>query len=227
MNDIVTFNSPEFGFVRSVTVEDKPYFVGKDVAVILGYSNTRKALIDHVDDEDKTDGVTIRDPIGRDQTPVLINESGLYSLILSSKLPSARSFKRWVTSEVLPAIRKNGGYATVQKATPEEYLRAAQIVAECQIDRLPYVLRLLKQGGIEIAPPKDFQCHPVKRDLEGMTARYIEAAIQHGMSVRSIGRATGEHPQQISRIRLGQSKPKMDKAIRIITAIRELCPDVG
>ena len=84
----------------------------KDVAGILGYSNTRKALLDHVDEEDKTDGVTIRDSIGREQTPVLINESGLYSLILSSKMSNARRFKRWITSEVLPAIRKHGVYAT-------------------------------------------------------------------------------------------------------------------
>ncbi|MBQ4440834.1 MAG: toxin Bro, partial [Bacteroidales bacterium] len=85
-------------------------FVGKDVATALGYSNSRKALLDHVDDEDKTDGVTIRDAIGRNQKAVFINESGLYSLILSSKLPQAKAFKRWVTSEVLPQIRKTGGY---------------------------------------------------------------------------------------------------------------------
>lgn len=89
-------------------VNGEQYFVGKDIAEILGYSNSRKALLDHVDEDDKTDGVTIRDSIGREQTPVLINESGLYSLILRSQLPSARRFKRWVTSEVLPAIRKHG-----------------------------------------------------------------------------------------------------------------------
>jgi anti-repressor protein len=89
----------------------EPWFVGKDVAEILGYSNTRKAVADHVDNEDKTDGVTIYDSIGREQNPVCINESGLYSLILSSKLPSAKKFKKWVTSEVLPAIRKHGVYA--------------------------------------------------------------------------------------------------------------------
>ena len=79
---------------------------------MLGYSNTRKALIDHIDEEDKKDGVTIRDAIGREQKSVCINESGLYSLILSSKLPSAKRFKHWVTSEVLPTIRKHGMYAT-------------------------------------------------------------------------------------------------------------------
>ena len=91
-------------------------FVGKDVATALGYSNSRKALLDHVDNEDKTDGVTIRDAIGRNQKAVFINESGLYSLILSSKLPQAKAFKRWVTSEVLPQIRKTGGYIPTKDA---------------------------------------------------------------------------------------------------------------
>ena len=112
MNGIQIFQNAEFGSVRTADINGVPYFVGKDVAEILGYSNTRKALLDHVDEEDKTDGVTIRDSIGREQAPVLINESGLYSLILSSKMPNARRFKRWVTSEILPAIRKYGMYAT-------------------------------------------------------------------------------------------------------------------
>lgn len=108
MNEIFNFKGQE---VRTVTIDNEPYFVGKDVASILGYSNSRKALLDHVDEDDKTDGVTIRDSMGREQTPVVINESGLYSLILSSKLPQAKEFKRWVTSEVLPAVRKHGMYA--------------------------------------------------------------------------------------------------------------------
>ena len=112
MNGIQIFQNAEFGSVRTADINGVPYFVGKDVAGILGYSNTRKALLDHVDEEDKTDGVTIRDSIGREQAPVLINESGLYSIILSSKMPNARRFKRWVTSEILPTIRKHGVYAT-------------------------------------------------------------------------------------------------------------------
>lgn len=109
--ELQIFQNAEFGSVRSIVINDEPYFVGKDVAEILGYSNTRKALLDHVDEDDKTDEVTIRDSMGREQTPVLINESGLYSLVLSSKLPAAKRFKRWVTSEVLPAIRRHGLYA--------------------------------------------------------------------------------------------------------------------
>ncbi|MEE1264025.1 BRO-N domain-containing protein [Ruminococcus sp.] len=109
---IQVFNNTEFGEIRSMTIDGEPYFVGKDVAAALGYTNTRKALIDHVDDEDRTGGVTIRDSIGREQKPTIINESGMYSLILSSKLEGAKRFKRWVTSEVLPSIRKTGAFAT-------------------------------------------------------------------------------------------------------------------
>ena len=111
MMELQIYQNAEFGSVRTATINCEPYFVGKDVAEILGYSNTRKALTDHVDDEDKMDGVTIRDSIGREQTSVFINESGLYSLILSSKMPNAKKFKHWVTAEVLPAIRKHGMYA--------------------------------------------------------------------------------------------------------------------
>ena len=105
------FNHVMFGEIRTMTNEQgETFFVGKDVAEALGYKNSRKAIIDHVDNEDREDGVTIRDAIGRSQKIVVINESGLYALILSSKLPQAKAFKRWVTSEVLPAIRKTGHY---------------------------------------------------------------------------------------------------------------------
>ena len=114
--EIKIFTSDIFGEIRTCQVNNQIMFVGKDVATALGYSNSRKALLDHVDDEDKTDGVTIRDAIGRNQKAVFINESGLYSLILSSKLPQAKAFKRWVTSEVLPQIRQTGGYIPTKDA---------------------------------------------------------------------------------------------------------------
>ncbi len=107
MNNIQVFNNEELGCIRTVMINDQPWFVGKDIAVALGYSNPQKAIRDHIDVEDKTvnDSFTINGTKG-----TLINESGLYSLILSSKLPSVKKFKRWVTSEVLPAIRKTGHY---------------------------------------------------------------------------------------------------------------------
>lgn len=110
MSELQVFNNAEFGSVRSLMVNGEPYFVGKDVAEILGYGNTRDALAAHVDEEDKA--VIQKSEIATLEIPnrglTVINESGLYSLILSSKLPSAKRFKRWVTSEVLPAIRKHG-----------------------------------------------------------------------------------------------------------------------
>lgn len=112
MNELEIFKNEEFGEIRTVVIENEPWFVGKDIAFVLGYSNSRKAIIDHVDDEDK--GVTKCDTLGGSQDLTVINESGLYSLILSSKLPTAKKFKHWVTSEVLPTIRKHGAYATAE-----------------------------------------------------------------------------------------------------------------
>ncbi len=112
MNELQVFNNTELGSVRTTTINGEPFFVGKDVADILGYSNGRKALIDHVDAEDK--GVTKCDTLGGMQELTVINESGLYSLILSSKLPNAKKFKHWVTAEVLPTLRKHGAYLTTE-----------------------------------------------------------------------------------------------------------------
>lgn len=110
MYELQTFNNAELGSVRTAVINGAPYFVGKDVAGILGYANPSKALSDHVDAEDKLNNESLSS-LGQ-RGGWLINESGLYSLILSSKLPAAKKFKRWVTSEVLPAIRKHGMYAT-------------------------------------------------------------------------------------------------------------------
>lgn len=113
MNELKNFTF-EDQQIRVLTIEGEPWFVGKDVAEVLGYSNSRKAIADHVDSEDK--GVTKCDTLGGTQKLTVINESGLYSLILGSKLPTAKKFKHWVTSEVLPTIRKHGAYMTDAKA---------------------------------------------------------------------------------------------------------------
>ena len=140
-NSIQVFKNEMFGEIRTLTNEKcEVFFVGKDVAQALGYSNTRKALLDHVDEEDK--GVTIRDSLGGKQKFVIINESGLFSLILSSKLEQAKAFKRWVTSEVLPQIGKTGGYIpttnprTGEPLTPEELLRVADSIMAKTIAKL-------------------------------------------------------------------------------------------
>ena len=120
MNEIKIFENTQFGQIRVIERDGAPWFVGKEVAEILGYSNTRDALVTHVDNEDK-DTVAIHDGIPGNPNQVIINESGLYSLVLRSNLPAAKQFKRWVTSEVLPAIRKSGGYIKADAGmTPEE-----------------------------------------------------------------------------------------------------------
>lgn len=113
MNELMIFNNPEFGEIRTVEVNGEPWFVGKDVATALGYGEGKSlanAVANHVDEEDK--GVTELMTPGGNQKMVIINESGLYSLVLSSKLPGAKRFKRWITSEVIPSIRKHGAYLT-------------------------------------------------------------------------------------------------------------------
>lgn len=112
MNDIKIFENAEFGSVRTLEVNGEPYFVGKDVAEILGYAKPENAVSTHVDDEDKTTTLIQGTGSNYKSKAVIINESGLYSLILSSKLPKAKEFKHWVTSEVLPSIRKHGAYMT-------------------------------------------------------------------------------------------------------------------
>lgn len=119
MNNISTFNNPAFGSVRAVSVNDEPYFVGKDVAEILGYERPTDAVRKRVDPDDR--GVAKMETPSGAQEMTIINESGLYSLILSSKLPKAKEFKRWVTAEVLPAIRKTGGYVNDTAQFVESY----------------------------------------------------------------------------------------------------------
>jgi prophage antirepressor-like protein len=134
-SDIQTFENSEFGSIRIVEIENEPYFVGKDVADVLGYSESNKAISRHIDEEDR-----MKHPIpstGGIQSSWIINESGLYSLILSSKLPTAKKFKRWVTSEVLPSIRKHGAYmtsATIERAilNPDTIIKLATALKEEQ-----------------------------------------------------------------------------------------------
>lgn len=146
MSNIQIFENPEFGKVRTVDVNGEPWMVGKDIAEALGYSNPRKALADHVDTEDK--GVTKCDTLGGMQDFTIINESGLYSLVLSSKLPGAKKFKRWVTCEVLPSIRKNGGYIKDQENLSDTELIARALLASQKIIEE-------KQKVIERMAPKE------------------------------------------------------------------------
>lgn len=151
MNNLQIFNSPEFGQVRIVQQNGEPWFIGKDVAEILGYSNTKDAIAKHVDDEDKL-GSQIATS-GQNRNMTIINESGLYSLILSSKMPKAKEFKRWVTSEVIPAIRKHGGYLTADKieqalTDPDTIIKLATTLKEER------AARQQAEASLQAAKPK-------------------------------------------------------------------------
>lgn len=156
MNDIQIFNNDEFGQVRAIEIDGQGWLVGKDVTEVLGYQNSSKALIDHVDEDDKLNNVSLSS-LGQ-RGGWLINESGLYSLILSSKLPGAKKFKKWVTSEVLPSIRKHGMYAVdelldnpdllIATATKLKEERLARLEAEKQRDKLIHQGKLYTTGEI-------------------------------------------------------------------------------
>ena len=183
MNEIQTFDFDGSG-IRTLTIDDEPYFVGKDVAEVLGYERPTKAIQDHVDEEDK-DAVPIQDSIGRMQRTPVINESGLYSLILGSKLPEAKRFKRWVTSEVLPSLRRNGMYAmdelldnpdlainALQKLKEEREARrqlelqnaemkpkalfAEAVETSSTSILIGYMAKLLRQNGVEVGQRRLF-----------------------------------------------------------------------
>ena len=184
MNEIKIFDNPEFGKVRTMEINGAPYFVGKDVSEILGYSDTNKAIAMHVDDEDKLNDKTASS-LGQ-RGGWLINESGLYSLILSSKLPKAKEFKRWVTSEVLPSIRKHGAYAVDEllndpefaiktfTALKEERERSKRLSEQIEADKPKVIFadsvsaakssiligdlaKLLKQNGVNIGQNRLFE----------------------------------------------------------------------
>lgn len=163
MNDIQIFNNPEFGEIRTIDQNGEPWFVGKDVATALGYSNPQKAIRDHVDEQDRTvnESFTVNGTQG-----VLINESGLYSLCFSSKLEGAVKFKRWVTSEVLPSIRKNGGYiAGQEQLTPEELMAKALLYANKTLAERDARISELTVQNQSLLPKADYFDALVDRNL--------------------------------------------------------------
>ena len=181
MNELIIFENPEFGAIRTVELDGEPWLVGKDVAEALGYTNPRKALADHVDDEDK--GVTKCYTPGGEQDMTIINESGLYSLVLSSKLPTARKFRRWVTSEVLPSIRKTGGYV----ALPKDYPSALRALADAEEKRLA----LLAENEAQRQVIADFE--PVKQYVDTIlqskdAVTTTQIAADYGMSAKELNR---------------------------------------
>ncbi len=241
MNGLQTFTNEEFGAVRSLMIEDMPWFVGRDVATALGYAKPQNAVSVHVDSEDRQilqkpqigafNALPLlqKSQIGTFDIPprglMIINESGLYSLILSSKLPAAKRFKRWVTSEVLPAIRRTGGYGTATQAaetetaaetlparetTNDDYIRAASIVASCKNERLPYVLAYLSKAGLSTVCP--VQTQEEQRDRYEIMRLLVKAYNDYGISDTTIGKATGLNRAQIRMYRTGERFPKAGRA---------------
>lgn len=180
-NELMVFQNQEFGEIRSIMIEGEPWFVGKEVAEKLGYSNTRDALVRHIAEEDK--GVVKHDTLGGVQDLTIINESGLYSLILSSKLPNAKKFKKWVTGEVLPSIRKHGAYLTPDKVeevllNPDTIIKIAQNLKEEQEKR-----RQLEIENNELKPKANY-CEQVLQSESAVVTTQI--AKDYGMSPQAL-----------------------------------------
>ena len=214
-NQMTIFKHPAFGEVRTIRGENNiPWFVGSDVAKALGYKNYRDALGKHVDEEDK--GVAKYDTLGGSQNLVIINESGLYSLVLSSKLPQAKAFKRWVTSEVLPAIRKDGGYiATKPDDTPEAIMARALLIAKSTIDQLEQEKDVLTQQNRVLSAKAEHldnvllcnQCYTTTQiakeldmSINDLTAKLLE--------MRIIYRQSGQYMLYAPFARLGLARNK-------------------
>lgn len=156
MSELQIFNNAEFGSIRTLMINDEPYFVGKDVAEILGYTNPQKAIRDHIDEEDKTlnESFNVNGTKG-----ILINESGLYSLILSSQIPNAKKFKRWVTAAVLPAIRKYSVYAVDELLNDPDMLIAALTKLKTERDKtkaLMVTMAIQNQQIVEMKPKASY-----------------------------------------------------------------------
>lgn len=168
---------PEFGNLRTIEIDGEPWFVGKDVAAALGYTKERNALDKHVDKDDALKrGVT--DSMGRTQQMTIINESGLYSLILSSKLPSAKEFKHWVTSEVLPSIRKNGAYIRNQEnMTPAEIVARGLIAAQKIIEERDKEIALLNGRCGLLTQTVDEKQETIENSSESTKSRRVFLSI--------------------------------------------------
>lgn len=241
MNEIQVFSNPEFGSIRTVWIDGEPWFIGRDVAAALGYgggNQTSRAMTDairnHVDEEDKRH-LSFREFESRRESDTdlgsinhhgmyVVNESGVYALIVCSKLPKARQFRRWITSEVLPALRERGRYTMPGADTPldpKDYLKAAEILSKCRENRLSMVVGVLLQAGFNIvmrenrpyvAPePINLQVNTENQTrLRELLSRY---------SVYEAADITGMAPGVISRYRSGKSRPRPERCAQMISAL--------
>lgn len=209
--------------VRTVLVDGNPWWVLKDVCGVLGLGNTTR-VAERLD-EDELSQIHLTDSLGRQQETYTINESGLYSVLLRSDKPQAKPFRKWVTSEVLPEIRKTGHYQIVTAATTTEqrplttddYLKAAQIVSNCRNERLPYVLGFLEQAGFSTPRLTEADSESTNEAL-----RLIQEAKQkYGLTHTQIGKLIGLDKVQVSRYCNGQSVPRPKRAACIVSQLSD------
>lgn len=239
MNKLTVFKNEQFGEVRVVEQNGEPWFVGKDVATILGYAKPLNALATHVDEDDSLKQGLI-DSMGRTQETIIINESGLYSLILSSKLPQAKQFKRWVTSEVLPSIRKTGSYATPK--SKDERLHVMEMNARSRmaqtylklanVDTLSDTYKtVLVSKASEVLAGEPILPLPVSKHDKVYSAKEIGEIF--GISANKVGRIANEHNLKIPeygeyrRDKSQYSAKEVDTWVYFETAIAEFSKILG
>lgn len=228
-NELQVFSNADFGEIRTIVIDDVPYFAGKDIATALGYVNPTKAVREHTDEEDRT----VNETLTVNGTPItLINESGLYSLILTSKLPTAKEFKRWVTASVLPMIRKTGVYAAgmtikngdtvapMRLLSPDDYLSAARLVANCKSERLNLVLALLSKGGWDI--PQLALNATAKPDTSDIADRIKETRKHTGLSLQDISQVSGISAEVLRSYESGRRFPKQDRYTSLVMVLNDL-----
>lgn len=220
MNEIQVFEHPTFGPIRVAAVDGEPWFVAADVCRALEHSNVSRAM-ERLDDDEKAN-FKLGLPGGDTNC---VNEPGLYSLVLGSRKPEAKAFKRWITHEVLPAIRETGSYSVVSIAstvdqrvlTTDDYLKAAVIVANCRNERLPYVLGFLEKGGWEIPRAQNT---PIDRTpIAVIINRTLE---ETGLTVSALEKMTHTAHAQFYRYKNGQTEPKPKSYDRIAAILNGL-----
>lgn len=216
MNELQIFEHQDFGQIRAVEQDGEPWFVAADVCRALEHTNVNMAL-DRLDEDEKSKfGLGLP---GGDTW--CVNEPGLYSLVLGSRKPEAKAFKRWITHEVLPSIRKTGVYVlpTVKQRglTTDDYLKAAAIVSGCRNERMPYVLGFLEQAGFSI--PK------IQNQREELSDELMivlnEAVTKHGFTARQLGALTGIDFGTISQYRRGRHRPSAERSRYIIHVVEK------
>ena len=206
MNELMIFENTEFGGIRTMTINDEPWFIGKDVATALGYEKTDNAIRQHVHEDDKlTHQISAS---GQNRKMIIINESGLYALIFGSKLERAVFFKRWVTSEVLPTLRKTGQYS-IKNPSREETIKVAEIIAKCPNTRLPIVLDILSKAGF------DFDEADTASDTEFMD-------LLNQFSLPQLINILGLPKSTLHYYRTGQHHPQPDRRRFIINTLKDV-----